>query len=231
MHMRIVAISLLIILPFITWRCKQEEPKIKEGVIEFDVTYPYFEGRPLTKSLLPDDMVLKFKDDKIVSKVSKSRMISTIIIADGKNEHMSTGLDFGTEKIVTDLEEDDLKYLKGLQPKIKIEYTDETDSIAGFLCKKAIGKYTEKDEPDIEIYYTEDIEIKNGNFFTPFQEINGVLLAYDIEHYGIRMHIEAREFFEEEVDDKEFQVSKRFKQLKFSDFDARMNELFEKLMK
>lgn len=229
--MRLKAIVILISLSTIMLSCGEDEKeKITEGVIEFEVTYPYFEGRPLTKSLLPDEMIVKFKDDRLISKVSKSRMISTIIIANGKTEELSTGLDFGTEKIITDLNAKDLDYLRSRHPEIKIEYTDETDSIAGFLCKKAIGKFTKEDKPDIEVYYTEDIKIENGNFFTPFKEINGVLLAYDIEHYGVRMRVEAQNFYAEEVDDEEFEVEKKFNYLKFSEFDARMNELFDKLM-
>jgi len=96
-------------------------------------------------------------------------------------------------------------------PGLTLTPTNETKVIAGKKAKKVIAKYNNSDE--FEIYYTDEIAINNPNWYNPFSEIKGVLLDYQVELAGIRMHITAKEIKEEPIDDNEFKVSSDFEQI------------------
>ncbi|MEO0404395.1 MAG: hypothetical protein AAF193_05955, partial [Bacteroidota bacterium] len=50
----------------------------------------------------------------------------------------------------------------------------------------------------------------NPNWFTQYSEIEGVLLGYEIEQYGMRMKLHARTVEEKEVDADLFTISKQY---------------------
>ena len=75
--------------------------------------------------------------------------------------------------------------------------TEEVDTIAGYLCKKAIGTLGDDTEHPINIYYTDAIKIENPNWCTMFKDIPGVLMAYEVEQFNLRMRLEARELEKE----------------------------------
>jgi GLPGLI family protein len=91
---------------------------------------------------------------------------------------------------------------------IKIEYVEGSKLIAGFECKKALGKF--KDQV-FELYYTEDIKIKNANWNTPFKDIKGVLMEYQISMFNINTKIQATELEKIAVDDTEFEIPEGYK--------------------
>lgn len=86
--------------------------------------------------------------------------------------------------------------------------TNDTKIIAGKKAKRVIAKHNKSEEFDI--YYTNEIAIENPNWYNPYSEIKGVLLEYQVELAGIRMHIKAKEIVETQISEEEFKISPDF---------------------
>ena len=91
-------------------------------------------------------------------------------------------------------------------PELTIIFTPGVDTIAGFRCKEAIAIYNDASKPDMTLYYTDEINMTQPNWCNQFHEIDGVLLAYEIDRYDIRMRFRATSFSEEEVPQSEFDI-------------------------
>ena len=88
-----------------------------------------------------------------------------------------------------------LKAPKEIQPSFtKFEYTNETKKIAGYLCKKAIGKLNDKSVP---IYYTTEIGINNLPYTTEFQ---GFALEYELPMQFGTIYYKAEKVFPGKVE-------------------------------
>ena len=56
------------------------------------------------------------------------------------------------------------------------------------------------------MYYTEDLKIKDANWNTPFKDVKGVLMEYQICMFGINTKIVSQEIEKIKVDDSEFNI-------------------------
>jgi hypothetical protein len=76
---------------------------------------------------------------------------------------------------------------------------------------------------EFNVYYTNDIDIKHSNWFTPFHEIDGVLLEYQVRKYNYEMRLVARDVKREDIGDNEFEVPDGY----INVGAAEMNEILE----
>jgi GLPGLI family protein len=167
--------------------------RISEGTIEYQVSFPYLDDEVgLLKSLLPDKMLLHFKSDKYVSEMSTvGGMFRNRFISNQDNKQLAHELKVFKKKIVASYDANGVNRLLNTLPTLTIIETNETDSIAGYACKKAIGIFDQIGMPEMTIYYTDGINIDNPNWCTQFNSINGVLMQYEVEQFGVRMRFRA----------------------------------------
>jgi GLPGLI family protein len=167
--------------------------RISEGTIEYEVTFPYLDDEVgLLKSLLPDKMILNFKDDKYVSEMSTvGGMFKNRFISNQDEKQLAHELKVFKKKIVVSYDLNGVNRLLNTLPTLSIIETNETDTIAGYACKKAIGIFDQIGMPEMTIYYTDGINIDNPNWCTQFHSIEGVLLQYEVEQFGVRMRFRA----------------------------------------
>jgi GLPGLI family protein len=193
--------------------------KYTEGIIEYDVTYPYFNGADIILRMLPSKMTMKFKDGKFRTTVTKGRNIRMDFISDCEAKTMISAFQFGSKKIVVTLNEKEIRSMLKEFPKVVYIDLLETDTLAGFNCKKKVAVFEDISYPDCELWYTEEIDIPNANWCYPFNDIPGVLLNYEVERYNMRMRLKARKFIDESVDDAEFESPAGYKTVKLKDFE------------
>jgi len=197
-----------IIVVFIVDGCKSIFYKdVNEGVIEFDITYPNNEAGELLAAFLPDEMTLKFKDDKTVGTFSAGMgVFKATMISDPATKTVHQLFKVLKEKYVHEFDSSQINTLFTELSESKIKFVDETKEIAGYKCKKAIVTFKDNIKEEFSVYYTDDIDIKNSNWFTPFHEIDGVLLEYQVRKYNYEMRLVAKEVKSEEIDDSAFDV-------------------------
>jgi GLPGLI family protein len=202
--------------------CSSNEKKT-EGKIEYHISFPEFKAEEhiFLALLLPKKQVFSFKGNHFHSAVKKA-MVEINIISNTADEYFYTDLMFNERMYFEGtISQDDLD-------DFKIEFTDKKDTIAGFNVKQALAKSNEKGV--IELWYTEEIAIKNPNWHTPYFEVPGVLLEFTVIENGVTMHFRATKFSEETIDEAIFIPSKKGKQIDFHTFQNQLTELFENFL-
>lgn len=197
--------------------------RISEGKIDFTITFPEFNADEHTflAILLPKQQTYTFKDNQFHSQVKKA-MVEINIISNSETNYFYSDLMFNEKQYFEGtISQDDLK-------KFEIEFTDKTDTIAGFNAKQAFAHSNELGT--IELWYTEDIVMKNPNWHTPYHEIPGVLLEYTVIQNGVTMHFRARKFYNEEINETIFTPSKKGTKVDFQTFQNELSVLFENFL-
>ncbi|UCH14481.1 MAG: hypothetical protein JSV22_00595 [Bacteroidales bacterium] len=189
---------LLAALPvlFLLTTCKEDtyEGKYINGAIEYKITYIENELKEISPSLLPKKMKLEFSPHYSTNTIEGFMGFFKL----------KSHTNFRQRKCFTILEVLNKKYLfKGKKgesmccfdenPDMKIEFTDDIKEIAGLECKRAIVSLPEKGET-FDIYYTNEISIHNPNSTNPYNQIDGVLLDFQLKLAYLKMKFTAEKF-------------------------------------
>jgi hypothetical protein len=185
--------------------------RLDEGVIEYSLTFPDYDPNGLMGGMLPDRTTLTFNNNKQVAELSAGMGIfKTAMISDNGARAMNYHMSMMSRKIVAHLQNRDLDLFNADRETPTIIHTNDMDTIAGYPCKRAIAIFDRIDQPEIEIWYTEEIEMKDPNWFGPFAEIKGVLMRYELYQHGIRMRLEALTVTPGSVDKAKFKVKEEY---------------------
>lgn len=178
--------------------------RISEGEIVYTITYPNSKNNMMT-SLLPTEMVYKFKGDKSISDFNASMgLFGMSIISDYKNKTLTQLVKVLNDKKGISFNQKQVKDLINEEDKMKIEFTKETKIISGYKCKKAVITFENPSRQGFDIFYTNDLAINNPNWYTIFKDIDGVILEYQISRYNIDMKLTAKTVTQLELDDEVF---------------------------
>jgi len=202
----------------------------KEGQIIYDVTFP-FEENSLLLELYPREMVFEFKDDRFHTTLKSSYgVISTEFIVDNDEGTFTQLLKSFSEKSFFTLDKEEMKVWMTQYPGVRFEKTGITDSIAGFLCEKTIAHFLNDSVPAIELYHTKAIKIDHSNWWNQFSEIDGFLLAYEVEQYGKRMRLKAREISYGPIAEERFEIQTEYQLVTSDAMKAKISSLMMDFM-
>ena len=185
-----------------------------EGVIEYALTFPDYDPDGLMAGMLPERTTLTFSDGKQVAELNAGMGIfKTAMIADNGAKLMDYHMSMMSKKLVSHMQPRDLEIFYADRQRPTILYTNDLDTIAGYPCRRAIAIFDKVDQPEIELWYTDRIKLKDPNWFSPFAEIPGVLLRYELYQHGIRMRLDAISVSPGPVDETKFQVKEEYQQV------------------
>lgn len=200
---------------------------IEQGEITYEITYPYNTDLSATMlMILPKEATFIFKGSKMLTIVKTGKIFRTDIYADESTKELEMRLDFGSDVLYTSLNDADQKKFRAGLPNYTLTPTEEADSLHGLWGKKYVTKYESDTVPSFDSWFTEDLSLRNITWFSNYAGTVGVPLIYDIDQYGIRMHLEVTGFKQREVKDEEFTRSSELKQVSFDEYDQKLNELF-----
>jgi len=203
------------------------EREISEGIIEYKVSFPYYDQESIMASMLPENAKLEFKGDHFVSEISSGIAFKTTLIGNNKEHYIDQQLQLLSKKLFTRLKERDIMVINGDLPELTLIHTDETDTIAGFICKKAIAIFDDISKPEIELYYTDRIGLTDPNWHTPFSSIEGVLLKYEVEQYNMRMRLEATSVERTKIPQDKFKVREGFEEVSPERMQFELQQILE----
>ena len=206
---------LMLCFVFVVYCCgcglKSEKPV--QGVIVYDVTFPYLKDKILL-NVFPEEMIVSYKGDQTHGMLkSLGGIVASEFIANEKERSFCQLLKAFQDRYVMELSENEVKQFVSSLPAMTFEPTNETDSVAGFLCKKTIANFQLDSVPPVVLYHTTEIQLKNPNWYSQYQEIDGVLLGYEVEQYGMRMKLTAKSVEIAEVKDELFEVSPKYQRI------------------
>ncbi|MFI5163762.1 MAG: hypothetical protein ACHQHP_00785 [Bacteroidia bacterium] len=197
--------------------------EISEGVIEYDITYPKVDPNSMMVAGLPNKAYLRFKNDNMSNDMSGMMgLISITYVSRKSSNSVMQMLNLINKKYVSDISPAELKklndsYIKDVQPG------KNTMNIAGYKCNEAI--VTLMNGENLHVYYTNGIGIKNPNWSNPYSKIDGVLMDFEMERYGLAMHLKAKAVLQQKIDDTIFEAAADNKKIPFSELEKILQEL------
>lgn len=203
--------------------CAEEKPfekNVDQGIIEYEITYPDLDSSDIMLEMLPDKMVMKFKKDKFKSNMSAGAgLIEMGIMVDGSQRKMYNLVKIFGDRYVLELTGDEVKVMTDVLPPFQLKSLDEDMKIADADCHKVLLDFGIAKSESYIFYYTNDIQLQDPNWYTPYNEIDGVLLDYRIENYNMHMRLRATKIIPQEINDNEFIIDDRYKHLDKEEFD------------
>ncbi len=207
----------------------EQNAGISEGIIKYDITYPYFKDKFML-SMMPAEMRMEFKGSRYKNTVDNS-MFGSSLISNCKDSTLIMLLHFGQKKIYSELDvalTDTMIKKNGIPDIIAL---NTTDSVAGILCEKYMGVFEKlEDGYDCEVFEAKGIALKHSNWCNPYQSIEGVLLGYEVDQYGLQMRFKASEVSEAVVNDSIFKVPANYKKVSLERMLYEVEEIFKNLL-
>ncbi len=198
-----IIINLFFVSIFISACSPNQSGRNSEGSITYKIDYLDNQKNNPMISLLPDKMVLNFKNNKTQSSIKGfANLFELTYVSDLNKKKGFSTLRMPGKKYIYEF---DLKDALGYEnmEDLEIQLTPETKEICGLKCNKAIGTSSAFEKP-IDIYYTDLIQIADPNFSNPFKDIKGVLLEFTANMNGISMFLTAEKLSEIEIEDEIF---------------------------
>lgn len=194
----------------------QKSKKAFQGTVTFAITYPGSTLDAATKAQLPTEQLVKINGCNSKTEETSGPVTQTSI-TNGTNKTAIILIDYmGTKYALKQTEKDITDALAKL-PTPTVSITQETKTIATYLCKKAILTTTEEDGTisNDTIFYTEDLGCADYNFSTPYNGIPGVILEYSqfVEQINGTMKYTATLVKKGKVADTEFLIPSDFQEV------------------
>lgn len=189
---------------------------ITEGVIEYDIDYDSITLSRIDKKVLPSSLVVQFQDNNTINTIEAlSGAVTISIISQPRKREFVTLLKVFNKKLYHDE-----PYTEGLYPalyaripKVVIDSLNQECNFLGFKCFRVQGYYVDTPDSRFEIIYTNDISIDNPNQNTPFEGIEGVMLAFNLRLSKVNMFLKAREVRKSRISGKAFTIPDDYKRV------------------
>jgi hypothetical protein len=218
-------VAFLLLLGIILMASCSNKP-VTAGRIVYSIEYPEQKDNFFLYSILPKEMEMNFKNGRLCSTIQKANLRFSQYV-DCNNRTISTYFEYGSDQFHAVFSADEVNELMGSQNTYRIEWLKEEDTIAGYNVKKAVAVSKMDPSDSIELWYTDQICLPNANWYNPFKEIKGTLLAYSIDRYGIRMVFRAKLVEEKEVDAALLEPLMKGRTINCAVFNSKMNDLFK----
>lgn len=188
--------------------------QIKEGSVTYVMT---LEGLPAEQAAMMGDMETKvtFKNGKSLTEMTSMMFTNqTLVDENGMTMLMEQmGNKIAVKQTKEEMEKDAAAKAKEKPADPKIEYINETKTIAGYECKKAIVTVYGKDnkEDKTEVWYCDKFENPNkegkGRGQMIMKGLNGIPFEYSGGQGGMKIKMVAKEVSTEAVSDAKLQLS------------------------
>ena len=215
-----------VILAMAGFSCKEKGGKyINQGEIHYNIDYIGNFG-PMPKEVLPKNLIVSFKNNKILFEMISSFGNSGILnLANSEKGIFDTYFSLFT-----------LKYFYAVQPGeqfpgfeamqgILIRKTTKTSVICGYNCKNAEVTFPADRNKVYQIWYTNEINIKNPNTATPFSQVDGILMSFFFFLGPAELHFEAETVYKKEIPDEAFERREKFMRVSRNEIDKYINKM------
>jgi hypothetical protein len=202
--------------------------KIKEGEIQYSITYLESDLNNIPTDLLPKKMILKFKGNKTFTEIDGFFGFFNISnVTDYSKSINWTYLKVYGYKYLFDGKRGEIAAGFGGMADIKIEYTDNVKKIQGYECRQANIHLPNSNEGTLEVFYTMEFGPKHPNSSNPYKEINGIMLEFYLTLSKLKMKMVAENIIEKPIPDKFFKRQNDYKSIRKSQMEILLDKLME----
>jgi len=206
--------------------CKKSGGRfLKEGEIHYTVDY-IGNVSMMPKDLMPKTLVVSFKDDNILYELISPFGNSGITnLSNPSKDIYDTYLSMFT-----------IRYFYASKPgevypgfermdSIEIRETGKSSVICGFRCENAVVTFKNEPGKVYDIWYTDEISVKNPNASTPFNKIDGVLMSFFFVIGKSEFHFQAENVYKKEISDETFERKAKFRRVSRDDINKFINKM------
>jgi hypothetical protein len=183
-----------------------------EGIITYKISYPDSKFTESQLAMFPKAMTVMVKDSKSKTEMSSS-MGNQTEINDYTDKSKTTlynmmGQKYAVRETAAEIQKD-----MENEPTPKVDITNETKTIAGYVCKKALVTVEQDGEKTVfEVWFTNEIGSKDANFDNPlYKEIDGVLMEFLMKTPQFSMKFTVSSVDKKSVSAKEFEIPADYK--------------------
>ena len=199
--------------------CISKSPKkISEGRIEYDIEYDTLTLSRIDKKILPSSLIVRFCNNKTINTIDGlSGAIAISIISQPSKKEFTTLLKVFNKKLYHSEPYTNGHYpaLYARIPKVNIDTLITDCDYIGYKCKSVMGYFADSPDNKFEIIYTKQIAIDNPNMYTPFENIDGVMLGFNLRFNNLDMKLRARNVAKENINDDAFKIPTDYKMVDF----------------
>ncbi len=194
----IKTIMLLLPLSFLAIGCghinnKAANSEIYSGTITYRITYPPSVNANPMSFLFPSEMKTAFEGTRQKSEFKNKLNLYKLEFIFGNQPDSTFALLKLLEKrmfVPTSSDSFVLPFLSFSHDKLSF-VDDSVRNIAGFDCKKVVCSTGRNDVQELTIWYTDQLGVEHPNRNTPFSEIPGIMLEFEVLYQGMLLHLEA----------------------------------------
>lgn len=226
--LRILAILFLVLIFSPSCKDADDLDSKTQGCIEYDIKYLQNSLKTVPTELLPKKMTFTFRDNYSFQKIEGFLGFFSIShLVNPRQSINSTFLKIRQHKYSYPGDKAEMAVGFDKMEGMEINYLDETKDIAGFEARKARISFPGQDRNSFDVYYTQDISIKNPNSTNPFHEIDGVLLEFHLKFHNLDMHLMAKNAVFKPISRKEFRPPSDYKTIPRSEMERIIGLLLE----
>jgi len=214
------------LIVLISYSCKEKGGKyISQGEIHYNIEYIGHSGS-LSKDLLPRNLVISFKDNKILFEILAPIGNSGIInLVNPEMKLYDTYVSVFGARYYYAGKPGELH--PGFESMVGMELnkTSKTSVICGYNCNNVEITFPADRSKIYNVWYTNEIKVKNSNLSTPFSEIDGVLMSFFFFMGKSELRFEAETVYKKDLPDKSFERRPKFKIVSKENMDKIISDL------
>ncbi len=211
---------------------KEEDPdkKLPQGVITYSIEYPEIDKDNIFYAVLPKTMTMTYLGNMYKTEVQKKGMFNTTLISDNDAHELVAIFSMGRrDRYFAEMSKAEVDEFLEEFPELDYLDSDDTDSLLNVQCKHTLAIFNDISK-EININYTHDLGIENPNWCNPYKKINGVLLNYDLEYYGVLLSFKATEINRDTVISRDiFSIPEDHKKVPYKKIKDELSKLFDQV--
>jgi len=173
----------------------QAQKILKKGQVSYQIAMDSKDIDELTKAFISEAKLnISFFKHKTRTEYDFS-LLSTIVILDGKTNEGLVLMDIMGEKYAIKLTGEQADEYDDPGFEYDIKYSDETKTILGYECKKAIA--TLKSGEELTIFFTPKLLPSSMDYLASFDQIKGLPLEFEMVLEGIFISFTATDITKE----------------------------------
>jgi hypothetical protein len=208
------------ILALTLYSCRNKGGKnIDQGEIHYTIEY-MGNVSIMPREVMPRNLIVSFKDDKILFDISAPFGNSGILNLSNPEEGIfDTYISLLSWRYFYAAKAGETHPGFEAMEGLEIKKTFRTSVICGFNCKMAEVTLPADRSKVYEVWYTTEIDVKNPNNATPFTNIDGVLMKFFFKMGPAEMHFDAETVYKKDIPDNTFERREKYLRVSREEID------------
>lgn len=214
-----------VIIAMTGYSCRDKAGKyIDQGEIHFNIDYIGNLGT-MPKEALPQNLIVSFNKDKILFEMIGFGKSGILNLTNPEKGIFDTYFSIFTRRYYYAAEPNELFPGFEAMNGMIIKETSKTSVICGFNCKNAEVTFPSDRHKIYEIWYTNEIKVKNPNGSTPFSQIDGVLMSFFFFLGKAELHFNAETVYSKVIPDATFERREKYDRVSRESIKKLINQM------